>query len=222
MNRDREGVATKMASIVRCRLLTRAVQYRPLIALLATFILSARYTPAQVSPCRWPEMKTEAENLNFADGAVGAAPKGWLLGPEWFMPPHVPIYEAITVPAAQCHGGRQCVTVHSLRSDPGLSFLYQDLDVTQHRGHTLIYRAFVRVDPGAKGVARLLVRLHRKDCSTTFRDDMGNHPVTSRDWAPYEIRAPIAMDAYHMEFGMQLIGQGAAWIDRISMEFAPL
>jgi hypothetical protein len=48
---------------------------------------------------------------------------------------------------------------------------------------------------------------------------MGDHPVTSGGWAQYEIRAPIAMDAYHMEFGMQLIGQGAAWIDHISMEY---
>jgi hypothetical protein len=51
---------------------------------------------------------------------------------------------------------------------------------------------------------------------------MGNHPVTSGDWAPYEIRAPIAGDGYHIEFGLQLIGQGAAWIDRVSMEFAPV
>jgi hypothetical protein len=50
---------------------------------------------------------------------------------------------------------------------------------------------------------------------------MGNHPVTSGDWAPYEIRAPIARDAYQIEFGLQLIGRGAAWIDQISMEFVP-
>jgi len=197
---------------------------RPLAAVLATLILSIRSTPAPANPCGWPdELKTNAENLDFAAGAVDAAPKGWLLGPEWFMPPHVPIYQAIAVPAEQCHSGRQCGSVRSLRADPSvsLSFLYQDLDVTQHRGQTLRYRAFVRVDPGLKGVARLLVRLHRSDCSTTFRDDMGNDPITSGDWAPYELRAPIAEDAHHMEFGMQLIGQGAAWIDQISMEFVP-
>lgn len=197
---------------------------RPLIALLASLAFGGQSVPAPVRPCVWPEdMKTSAENLNFADGAVGAAPKGWLLGPDWFMPPHLPIYEAINVPAEQCHGSQECATVHSLRGNPtSLTFLYQDLDVTQHRGQTLTYRAFVRVDPGQKSVARLLVRLHRKDCSTAFRDDMGDHPIVSGDWALYEIRAPIANDAYHMEFGMQLIGLGAAWIDRISMEYAPL
>jgi hypothetical protein len=196
----------------------------PLIALLASLLLGGQSTPAPVSPCVWRELKTNSENLNFADGAVGTAPRGWLLGPEWFMPPHVPIYEAINVSAEQCNGSQQCATVHSLRGDPSvpLSFLYQDLDVTPHRGQTLIYRAFVRVDPGRKSVARLLVRLHRKDCSTAFRDDMGDHPITSGDWTLYEIRAPIAEDAYHMEFGVQLVGQGAVWIDHISMEFAPL
>jgi len=170
--------------------------------------------------CGWPEpLKTNPENLNFADGAVGTAPKGWLV-PQRFS--QVPIYEAINVPAEQCHGSQQCVTVHSLQRDPtSLTFLYQDVDVTQHRGQTLIYRAFVRVDPGQKSVARLLVRLHRKDCSTAFRDDMGDHPITSGDWAVYKIRAPIAKDAYHMEFGVQLIGQGAAWIDQSSMEYYP-
>jgi hypothetical protein len=176
----------------------------------------------QTKPCGWPDnLKTNPENLNFADGDFGAAPKGWLLGQS------VPIYEAINVPAEQCHGSQQCATVHSLRGNPSvssvspLSFLYQDLDVTQHRGQTLIYRAFVRVDSNSKGVGRLLVRVHRKDCSTTFRDDMGEHPVVSGEWAAYEIRAPIATDAYHIEFGVQLVGTGEVWIDQISMQFNP-
>jgi hypothetical protein len=178
-----------------------------------------RPTPVPLNRCGWPEdLSTNTENLNFADGAVGSAPKGWV-APQGFA--QTPTYEAINVPVEQCDGSQQCATIHSLRSEASesLTFLYQNLDVTQHRGQTLTYRAFVRVDPGQKSVARLLVRLHRKDCSTTFRDDMGDHPVTSGDWAQYEIRAPIAMDAYHMEFGMQLIGQGAAWIDHISMEY---
>jgi hypothetical protein len=195
------------------------------IAVFATLVFGVRSTTAPADSCKWPDdMRTVLENVAFADSPLGTAPKGWLLGPEWFMPPHVPVYSALTVPADQCHGSQQCATVYSLRPDPSvsLSFLYQDLDVTPHRGQILTYRAFVRVDPSLKSVARLLVRTHRKDCSTSFRYDMGNHPIVSGDWAAYEIRAPIAIDAYHMEIGMQLIGQGAAWIDQISMEFEPL
>ncbi len=55
----------------------------------------------------------------------------------------------------------------------------------------------------------------------TFRDDMGDHPVISGEWGAYEIRAPIAMDAYQIEFGVQLVGTGAVWIDQISIEFKP-
>jgi len=52
---------------------------------------------------------------------------------------------------------------------------------------------------------------------------MGNRPIKSSDWAAYEIRVPIiAMDAFQIEFGVQLIGQGAAWIDGMSMEFVPV
>jgi hypothetical protein len=169
------------------------------------------------SPCVWPDdMKTTPQNLTFADAPVGAAPKGWLApGPGW-------AYSAVTVATDQCHGGQQCATVHSLQPDRPpvpLTFLFQNLDVTPYRGQILTYRAFVRVDPARKSVARLLVRIHRKDCTTSFRDDMGEHPIVSGDWAAYEIHAPIAMDAYHMEFGMQLIGQGAAWIDQIAMKW---
>ena len=48
---------------------------------------------------------------------------------------------------------------------------------------------------------------------------MGKNPVMSGEWGEYEIRAPIATDAYHIEFGVQLIGGGAVWIDQ--MEFKP-
>jgi hypothetical protein len=182
-----------------------------------------RSAPAQPKPCTWPELKASSMNLDFSQGNVGSAPLAWLLGPEWFMPPHVFVYQALIAPAQECHGSAQCATVFSLRNDPSipLSFLYQDLDASSYRGQTLTYRAFVRVDPIFESTARLLVRVHRKDCTTTFRDDMGNHPIRSGEWASYEIRAPIATDAYQIEFGVQLIGVGAVWIDQISTEFRP-
>ena len=183
---------------------------------------TARSTQGRPRPCTWPDLKPDPQNLNFANGSVGAAPPGWLLGPEASMPTNQPVFEAKIVPADQCHGGQQCATVRSLRSDRAIpvAFLYQDLAATPHRGHALTYRAYVRVQPGS--VARLYVRVHRKDCSTIFRDDMGNHPIKSGDWAAYQVTAPMTPDAFHIEFGLQLIGQGAAWIDQISVQFAPI
>ena len=176
--------------------------------------------PGEAQQCQPPrEMRPAIENLKFVDGAPGAAPPGWLLGPYWWNLKVVPAHEAQIVSGQACNGSRQCATVHSITANPGLCFLYQVVEATQYRGKRLIYRADVRTDVAQGSVARLLVRVHRTDCSTSFRDDMGNHPVTGGEWSPYEIQAPIASDARDIEFGMQLAGQGAAWIDNISMTF---
>ncbi len=167
-----------------------------------------------------PEMRTTIENLKFIEGSPGSAPPGWSLGPYWFSPQMVPAHEAQLVSGASCNGSRQCATVHSISANARTCFLYQVIDATQYRGTMLRYRADVRADVLPGNVARLLVRVHRTDCGTSFRDDMGNHPITSSAWSPYEIQAPIALDARDIEFGMQLIGKGAAWIDNISMTFA--
>jgi ketosteroid isomerase-like protein len=66
---------------------------------------------------------------------------------------------------------------------------------------------------------RLLVRIHRENGSTSFRDDMGARPITAGRWTTYQIDAPIASDARDIEFGMQLIGEGSAFIDNISIVF---
>ncbi len=84
----------------------------------------------------------------------------------------------------------------------------------------LTYRASVRADVASGSVARLLVHVHRMDCSTGFRDDMGDHPITANGWSLYQLQAPISPDARDIEFGMQLVGNGAAWIDNITMTFA--
>jgi hypothetical protein len=109
--------------------------------------------------------------------------------------------------------------VHSIRDDPSvpLAFLYQIVDATQYRGKKLTFRAAVRTEIGQGSAARLLVHVHRNDCTTSFRDDMGDHPITTGTWVSYEIQAPIALDARDIEFGLQLVGHGAAWIDKLSL-----
>ena len=67
-----------------------------LFAIVISGVLFLRPSPAQTKACTWPELKPSPLNLNFSQGNVGSAPTGWLLGPEWFMPPHVPAYEALT------------------------------------------------------------------------------------------------------------------------------
>jgi uncharacterized protein (TIGR02246 family) len=162
------------------------------------------------------EMRPTFQNLDFAEGKPDAAPPGWFLGPQ-----HTPLYVAETTSGASCNGGKQCGAVRSIREDAATtgSFLYQVVDATQYRGKWLTFRAAVRADVAPGGAARLLVRVHTNDGGTSFRDDMGDHPITSATWAFYEINAPIGADARDIEFGMQLVGHSAAWIDNISMDF---
>ena len=81
------------------------------------------------------------------------------------------------------------------------------------------FRAVVRADVAAGSFANLLVRVHKTDNSTSFYNDMGDRPITSKGWAFYEIRALVDKDARDIEFGIQLHGKGAARIDRVSLDF---
>ncbi len=168
--------------------------------------------------CRAPvEMRPVAENTGFMEGTLGAFPPGWYLGPQ-----QTPDYAAEIASGAACHTGLQCGVVRSVRDNRSgnLAFLYQIVDASPHRGEILTFRAAVRADVTDGSVARLLVRIHRNDCTTSFRDDMGDHPVTANSWNYYQITSPIVVfDARDIEFGMQLIGHGTAWIDNITLTF---
>jgi uncharacterized protein (TIGR02246 family) len=181
--------------------------------LLAATILLCAVGYGQSRPS---EIQDRFENIDFASGQAGVMPPGWRLGPEGTA-----LYLATTAAGGSCLDGKQCAQVQSIGTTPaGLCFLYQVVDATPYRGKQLAYRAAVRADVTAAGLARLLVRVHRTDGSTSFRDDMGHHPITSGPWSFYEIDAPIAPDARDIEFGLQLFGDGAAWIDKISLAFA--
>jgi hypothetical protein len=94
---------------------------RLLFAIVAAIVFLVRSAAAQPKACHWQEMKATPQNLSFSEGTAGSAPTAWLLGPEWIMPPHMPVYEALIAEANQCHGSAQCATVHSLRSDPSIA-----------------------------------------------------------------------------------------------------
>jgi hypothetical protein len=136
---------------------------------------------AQSAP---PEIQADSENLDFIKGNLGAAPPGWHLGA-------ASVQGAARVPSG-------VGAVHAVREDTTgkLAFLCQVVDASPYRGKTLTFRAAVRTDVGLGSMARLLVRIHRWGGTTSFRDDMGNHPITSNAWSFYQIRAPIVSEAW--------------------------
>jgi hypothetical protein len=160
---------------------------------------------------RW--IQKSFENGDFSRNKPGEFPTGWHLGPEG-----TPDYSAEVVTGQACTSGMQCGIVRSL----GIfvrtfCFLYQTYDAEPFRGQKVKFRAAVRVT--GNGYARILVRIHRVDGTTSFRDDMGDHPIRSPSWAFYEIEALIPLDARDIELGMQDFEHGIASIDRISVTY---
>lgn len=156
-------------------------------------------------------MTGEVQNLSFAGGAVGNMPPGWQLTRD---------YGAKTVLGASCYTGQQCATVFPTRdvAAAGTGFLHEVVDAAPYRGKMLVFRAAVRVDASVHSVARLVVRVEAPDCGVSFADDMGDRPITSGTWAFYEIRAPIDRKARDIEFGIEVVGRGTAWIDNVTLD----
>jgi len=156
-----------------------------------------------------PGISDQFENLDFALGSLGDMPLGWHLGRS-----DTAAYAAQISPGASCQAGKQCGMVRSVGLGPHeRCFLYQDVDATPYRGKVLVFRAASRVTVG--GLARLVVRVHRPDNSSSFFDNLGDHPIQSAQWNAYQIVFPVDGEARDIEFGIQLYGEGTAWIDQV-------
>ncbi len=189
--------------------------------------------------CPVDRIQPSIRNLDFAEGNPGERPPGWNpLEAACYLPPY-DSYSVEVVAGRACYSGQRCAVVKSSLPVPGgeeeviryihllrgqrsqrLWFLNQVVDAVPYRGKVLTFRAAVRALVPSGSEARLLVRIHREDGSTSFFDNMGQFPVRSSAWHLYEIEAPIGREAGDVEFGLQLIGPGEAWIDHVSMEFA--
>jgi uncharacterized protein (TIGR02246 family) len=175
------------------------------------FIVSLLFVATAVGQTGQSETSDQFQNLDFALGSVGDMPPGWHLGKS-----DTPSYTARTAAGASCLAGQRCGMLQSVGLGPHeRCFLYQNVDATPYRGKVLLFRATARVTAG--GLARLVVRVHRPDNSSTFFDNLGDHPIQSAQWHSYQIVFPIDDEARDIEFGIQLYGEGAAWIDQIYM-----
>jgi C-terminal processing protease CtpA/Prc len=137
-------------------------------------------------------------NSGFEDGKPGDAPAGW----------------KSTIPASptrlvqeSCHSGKQCADLRSTAS----GILLQSLDAAPYRGKKFRYRAAVRTTAGSH--AQLWLRVDRSNGRVGFFDNMGDRPVTSENWAIYEIAGEVDRDAQSIFLGLLLPAPGEAWID---------
>jgi hypothetical protein len=183
---------------------------------MRTLLLAVLFGSALFSQTRAATINERFENIDFAEGNLGALPSGWHLGQ---MPGSVYLAEIVASP---CNSGGRCATLRTVNLGPnGFSFLYQNINATPHRGKRFTFRAAVRAEVSGSGnLARLLVRVHRENGQSSFFDNMSDHPITGATWNFYKIRGVVGPDARDIELGMQLFGIGVAWLDSISLNFS--
>lgn len=155
-------------------------------------------------------------NLDFEQGEPGQLPTGW------FVPAvsKAAGYNAEVTEDNLKSGKRCAVLIGELGSmQKGFGNLMQSVEATSYRGKSVRFRAAVRVEAGEPGArAQLWLRVDRKNNKMGFIDNMGDRPISARDWRYYEIVADVDQDAARILFGVLFFGKTKAWIDDASFE----
>ncbi len=155
-------------------------------------------------------------NLDFESGAPGEVPAGWIA-------PTAHLGYAVTLSSESPKEGKQCVRVSGApKSGEARAFgnVMQVVDAKPYRGRRLRLRGAVRVE-GDAARSMLWFRVDRPERQMGFFDNMQDRPITSREWAYYEIAGDIAADAETLNFGAMLLGEGTAWADDFTLEVVP-
>jgi hypothetical protein len=171
----------------------------------------------------------ELENGDFSQGKSGAWPLGWH---QWTST-RTPLCaaEAVSVHEkgvnyANCKSGAQCGRLEATgRAFPAPCFLSEGVDAAGYRGRTFSFRANVRAEVSARSIVYVLLRIHTEGArmgsnqpvDTSFFEHV---PVTSDKWENYEIKGVVDADAHDIELGVQIRGEGKAWIDNASLRFS--
>jgi hypothetical protein len=159
---------------------------------------------------------TNPKNLDLEEGKLGEVPAGW------FSPP----FSAQAGYSAKLtddrpKSGKHCAVLakDGEAQQQGFGNLMQSVDAKAYRGKRIRFKAAVRVESaGAGGRAQLWLRVDRADEKPGFFDNMGDRPITAKEWRDYEIVGDVAEDAGQIAFGLMLIGSGKAWLDSVSFE----
>src|SRR5262245_460961 len=156
-------------------------------------------------------------NLDFEKGDPGKAPDGWKL-----TGPAISEYEAKSTDE-QPKSGTRCALVARTAKERAQAFdksamLGQRFDAAPYRGQRVRFRAAVRSEVSGFGnYAQLLLRISRKD-QPDLLDNMRNRAITQKDWREYDILAEVPQDAVTITLGLELNGNGRAWLDAASFE----
>ncbi len=96
--------------------------------------------------------------------------------------------------------------------------IVQRVAATPYLGREFKLKASVRSEVrGERNRAQLWLRVDRKNGQRGFFNNMGERPITSPEWANYQISGRIDDDAAHIVFGGFLMGAGKTWLDSFEL-----
>jgi hypothetical protein len=161
--------------------------------------------------------KLVVPNSSFEESGEDGKPKDWIL-----VLPNGAV--AKLDEDAPVDGQRALLLDAKGVSGEGFSNAVASVDAKPYRGKKIRYRAMVKTADLLDATrAQLWMRVDDEAAegeqpSHSAFDNMGDRPIRSSEWAPFEIVLPIEQKANRIVFGMFMIGQGRAWIDNVSLE----
>ena len=166
--------------------------------------------------CLLPALALCQTNLKFQDGAVGQVPPGWF------------VLDAVKDSGFTAQWQREgcralaCAVLSAPANPSPDSFgtFMQSFDARPFRGQTVRLRAWVKLERQSPAAhAQMLLHVARPNLQPGFVDNMANRPIVNEEWRQYEIRGEVAPDAESIRIGLNIYGQGRAWISDV--EFGP-
>lgn len=155
------------------------------------------------------------QNPDFEAGEAGQTPPGWSIAPER-RDAGYRFEISNESPQGGGKAGRLWRSASGAARPGAIGVMSQQVDATALRGHRIRYTAAVRVAKPSPYVGLWL----RVDTSSgpAFFDNMGDRPISAAAWAPYTIEGYVSQDATTMLLGLQVAGDGDAFIDSVVIE----
>ncbi|HUH27369.1 S41 family peptidase [Gelidibacter sp.] len=101
----------------------------------------------------------------------------------------------------------------------GFGTLTLSIDPEKYQGKEIKYTGWVKLKEGSEGTAHLWLRVDKSDKTRGFFENMGNTPITSKEWKQYEIIGEIDELASSLFMGSLLIGKGTLYLDDVHLYY---
>jgi len=119
--------------------------------------------------------------------------------------------------------GFQCAYLRSSETGvEGFGTVMQKISSDAYRGSRIRLRGWMKSEE-VKEWAAFWIRTDGSETGQTLTlDNMQNRPITgTNDWQQHELVIDVDFDAHLIAFGFLLFGEGAVWVDDLSLEVVP-